>query len=309
MSTVSIVMTTYNGEKYVGAQINSILASCYQDFELFIYDDGSKDNTVTLLRGYENEYPSKVHVFQNQTNMGVTMNFLQALGRTTNDYIMFCDQDDVWKANKITLTLKRMRNMEAQIGKEIPMAVFTDATIVDQDLNEIYPSFFCSNHLNPKKTELAHLLMENKLIGCTVMVNSALRKILQSNRYPEKARYHDWWVALIASSFGKISYISEKTLQYRQHSNNVVGGSGFLHYIKNRITVIDKQREVILSLERQAEEFLSLYGDRLSEDKKAIIDTFSKLHQNNYFRRRQLLLKKGYLKTGIVRNLGLFIII
>ncbi|MDD3174726.1 MAG: glycosyltransferase, partial [Herbinix sp.] len=117
MSTVAIVMTTYNGEKYVGEQINSILASTYQDFELFICDDGSKDSTMSILRDYEKQNPTKVHVFQNETNQGVTINFLKTLCRTTMDYMMFCDQDDVWKSNKIAITLKRIRHMEAQIGK------------------------------------------------------------------------------------------------------------------------------------------------------------------------------------------------
>ncbi len=309
MSTVAIVMTAYNGEQYVGAQIESILASSYQDFELFIYDDGSTDATMDILRSYEREYPSKLHVHQNEANLGVSLNFLQALARTTMDYIMFSDQDDVWKTNKIALTLKRMRNMEAQSGKDMPLAVFTDATIVDKDLNEIHGSFFCSNHLNPRKTDLAHLLMENKLIGCTVMVNGALRKILQANHYPERARYHDWWVALIAASFGRISFVCEKTLLYRQHGNNVVGGDGFLAYVKHRLGAISRQRASILLLEEQAKEFLDLYGEKLSEDRREVIEIFSKLHETGSLERRCLLIKYGYLKTGLVRNIGLLIII
>jgi glycosyltransferase involved in cell wall biosynthesis len=302
-------MTAYNGEQYVGAQIESILASSYQDFELFIYDDGSKDNTMEILKGYEREYPSKVHVFRNETNLGVTLNFLKAFARTTMDYVMFCDQDDVWKSNKIAITLKRMRHMEAQTGKEVPLAVFTDASTVDKDLKEIHGSFFCSNHLDPGKTDLAHLLMENKLIGCTVMVNAALRKVLQSNHYPEKARFHDWWVALIAASFGRISYVNERTLLYRQHGNNIVGGSGFFDYMKNRLATLHQQRESIKLLEVQAEEFLALYGEKLSADRREVIETFSMLHQTGCIKRRCLLIKYGYLKTGLVRNIGLLIII
>ena len=152
MSTVAIVMATYNGEKYIKLKLIRFSASSYQDFELFIYDDGSKDNTIIhYLRNYEQEQPMKIHVFQNEVNLGVNINFFNGFARTTMDYVMFCDQDDVWKPNKIAVTLKRMRNMEAQMGKEIPLVVFTDASIVDQDLNELHSSFFCSNHLNPKK--------------------------------------------------------------------------------------------------------------------------------------------------------------
>lgn len=309
MSAVAIVMTTYNGEKYVGEQVESILASTYQDFELFIYDDGSKDNTMPILRAYEGKYPSKLHVYQNEENLGVNANFFHALSRTTMDYIMFCDQDDYWKPNKIAITLKRMRHMEGQLGKETPIAVFTDAVVADKELKQIHKSFFGFNHLNPEKTDLPHILMENKLIGCTVMMNGAIRKILQSNRIPRAAKYHDWWIALIASSMGKIGFVNEATMLYRQHGNNVVGGDGFINYVKNRSAAIKEQKKAIIILEKQAGEFLELYKDLIPEKNIKVIETFAKLEQRNYINRRIIILKKGYLKSGFIRNLGLMYII
>jgi glycosyltransferase involved in cell wall biosynthesis len=302
-------MTTYNGEKYVDEQIRSILNSTYQDFELFIYDDGSTDSTMSILQSYESQYPEKVHAYQNNVNLGVTLNFLHALCKSTTDYIMFCDQDDSWKSNKIATTLKRMRHMEAQIGKDIPLAVFTDAIVVDKELKILNNSFFCSGHLNPKKIDLPHLLMENKLIGCTVMINASLRKVLQSHTMPKEARYHDWWIALIASAFGKIGFVNEGTLLYRQHGGNVVGDTGFFAYFKNRIASLDEQREALRALERQAEEFLILYGDLLTEENRDIIQCFANLNQMNFFHKRKQILRYGYLKTGFVRNIGLMFII
>ncbi len=309
MSTVAVIMTTYNGEKFVGEQIDSILASTYQDFELFIFDDGSKDQTMSVLEDYERNYPDKIHVSQNKTNLGVTLNFLSALSRTTMDYIMFCDQDDVWMKHKIALTLKRMRNMEAQIGRDNPLAVFSDACVVDQNLNEINRSFFRTGHLNPQKTDLSHILMENKLIGCTVMVNAALRRVLQSNKLPEKAKYHDWWIALIASSFGKIGFINECTLYYRQHEDNVVGGASFYDYVRNRLRTLKNQKEAIRVLERQAEEFLALYGGDLSDQNSEIIRIFSELDQLGFIRKKLIWLSSGYRKSGLIRNLGVLFMI
>lgn len=309
MSTVAVVMATYNGETFVGEQIDSIIASTYQDFELFIYDDGSKDNTMSILRDYEQQYPTKIHVIQNEKNLGVTVNFLQAAAQTTMDYVMFCDQDDFWKPNKIAVTLKRMRHMEAQIGKASPLAVFSDAVVVDQDLKVIKNSFFCSNHLNPKKSDLPHILMENKLIGCTVMINCALRKVLQSYQLPTKAKFHDWWVALIASSMGKIGFVNEGTLLYRQHLGNVVGGTGFLPYLKNRLNGLGNQKESLQVLYRQADEFLSIYNDLLSEENKKIIRIFADMEQYHFLKKRKFILCYGFLKTGIIRNIGLMIIV
>ncbi len=309
MSTIAIIMATYNGEKYVGEQIDSILASNYQDVELFIYDDGSKDNTVSILRSYEGRYPERVHVYQNASNLGHLMNFMHALSKTTADYVMFSDQDDVWNSNKAAITIKRMKHMEVQFGKETPLAVFTDAIVVDQDLNVLNRSFFCSGHLNPYRTDLGHLLMENKLIGCTVMLNAALRRILLSRPLPRKARFHDWWIALIAASYGKIGFVKEGTLLYRQHGGNVVGDVGFTAYVKNRILELSRQREALEALYLQAEEFLELYGDTLSEHNKEIISNFARLPEKSFLERRITLLHYGFLKTGLIRNIGLFIII
>lgn len=308
MGMVSIVMATYNGEKYLEEQIESILSSTYQDFELYIYDDRSKDSTMEILKSYEKKYPHKIHVSQNETNLGVTQNFLHAVNRTTADYVMLCDQDDVWKKDKIARSLKRIRQMEVQYGRNLPMAVFTDAHVVDSNLNILHESFFRSGRLNPRFTDLPHLLMENKLIGCTVMVNGALRKVLQGTGLPKRARFHDGWLGIIASSLGKISFIKEPTLLYRQHETNLVGNKNFLSYILNRVGNLREQRRALLELQIQAGEFAQLYHDLIEPDKLELILIFSKLNQMSFLQRRRLIIGNRYLKSGIIRNIGLMII-
>ncbi|HKL80115.1 MAG TPA: glycosyltransferase family 2 protein [Mobilitalea sp.] len=309
MSMVSIVMSAYNGENYISEQIDSILESTYQDFDLYICDDGSKDGTMDLLQQYHSKHPDRIHIFQNEVNLGYTLNFLQGVCRTTADYIMFCDQDDVWKPNKIADTLNRMRMLEAQRSKELPLAVFTDATVVDSKLNKLKESFFKSSRLNPGKTDLPHILMENKLIGCTVMINAALRQVLRSHRMPIKARYHDWWIALIAASCGKICFLPEQTMLYRQHSHNAVGNQSFFTYIRNRVSTLKGQKEALLALEKQAEEYLELYKELLSEEATTVISRFAQLHHYNFIKKRRYLIHYGYLKTGLIRNIGLMFII
>ena len=308
MDNVSIVMTTYNGEKYLGEQIDSILSSTYKDFELYIVDDGSQDSTKEILDNYKEKYPDKLHVSYNETNLGVTLNFLNALSKTTAEYIMLCDQDDVWNMDKIARTLKRVKQMEIQFGKELPIAVFTDAYVVDDKLNIIHESFFRSSRLNPRLIDLPHLLMENKLIGCTVMINQAVRRILQSNPLPKRAKFHDGWLGLIAASTGKIGFIKDPTLFYRQHSSNVVGNRSFFSYIISRISNLRRQRRALLELYIQAEEFASLYYKFIDSRNLEIINKFSKLHQKNFINRRVMLVRYGYLKSGIIRNIGLMFI-
>lgn len=308
MDNVSVVMTTYNGEKYLEQQIVSILSSTYQDFELYIVDDGSQDNTMELLNQYKEKYPDKIHLSRNETNLGVTLNFLNAVSKTTSEYIMLCDQDDVWKVDKIAKTLKRVKQMEVQFGKELPIAVFTDAYVVDESLNIIHESFFRSGRLDPRLTDLSHLLMENKLIGCTVMINQAVRRILRSSPLPKRAKFHDGWLGLIAASVGKIGFIKEPTLFYRQHGANVVGNRDFLSYVFDRISNIGKQKRALSDLYIQAEEFAFLYHNFIDGRKLEILTRFSKLGKINFVNRRITLIRYGYLKSGIIRNIGLMII-
>lgn len=308
MGMVQIVMATYNGEKYLKEQIDSILSSSFQDFELHIFDDGSQDSTMDILKNYRDKYPEKIFISQNKRNLGVTLNFLKAISRTRSDYVMLCDQDDVWRKDKIAKTLKRMRQMEVQFGKDLPIAVFTDALVVDNNLNTLNKSFFGSGRLNPELIDLPHLLMENKLIGCTVMVNGSLRRILQSNPLPKKARLHDAWLGLIAASCGKISFINEPTLLYRQHEANVVGNKSFISYILNRTSNLKRQKESLLELQLQAEELANLYKDYIDSSKLEVILRFSKLNHVGFIKRRILIIRYGFLKSGIIRNIGLMII-
>lgn len=309
MGTVSIVMATYNGSKYVEEQVKSILGSTYNNFDLFIYDDGSKDDTVRILTECAKDNQDRVHFYQNEKNLGFIKNFLNGICRTTSNYVMLCDQDDIWKPDKIEVTLKRMKQMEATHGSEVPIAVFTDTTVIDNELKVLNQSFYKTGHLDTKKVDLSHQLMENKLIGCTVMINASLRKILQSKGLPEQARYHDWWIGLIAASMGRISYIDKATMLYRQHGNNVVGNMSFTSYIKNRILSISKQRETILASMKQASEFYELYKEFLNPESKEIIKRFLNLSSMNFIQRRICLLRYGYLKTGFIRNIGLILII
>lgn len=329
MSTVNIIMATYNGEKYISEQIESILASAYTDWSLFIFDDGSKDATVSIAREYERKFSERIRVYQNEHNLGLTMNFLNGLKQVYDQsehvtcsaedfryqpsssnhaqYYMFSDQDDVWHKDKILLTLERMRYMEKKYGKEKPQLVFTDANVVDEKLEKIYHSFFRSQCLVPYHSDLSHMLIENKCIGCTIMMNRSLVGNLK--KIPEKARLHDWWVGLVASGLGHISYLPSQTISYRQHGNNVVGGTSFFEYATGRLRTLTEQRKKIQACVEQAEEFLNMYGDTLRASQREKLTAFVELSHANAFKKRYLILRYGFFKSGFLRNIGLLLII
>ena len=220
---------------------------------------------------------------------------------------MFSDQDDYWNKDKVELTLEKMKQMESKYGKDTPLVVFTDAIVVDSKLNLIHRSFHRSNHLNTKRLGLAHVLMENKLIGCTMMMNQALKNKIIA--IPENARVHDWWVALIAATFGKIGYLEESTILYRQHEDNVIGNQEYGSYIKKRLASLKSQREVIYSNMKQAQEFIDIYDMYLTNEQKALIGRFANLNKRNWFYRRYAMYRYGYKKSGVPRNLGLLLVL
>lgn len=312
MYRVDVIMATYNGQKYVKEQIDSILQSRGIEVMLHIFDDGSRDDTMSILKEYQKKYPKQVEVCQNEHNLGLTLNFLTGIRSVMNNnqeamYFMCCDQDDVWNSDKIEKTLKRMIQMEKCNSQERPILVFTDTTITDENLRLMEESFYKSQRYHLNKIELSHLLMENLIIGCTTMINRAFEPYLY--KLPKYARYHDWWLALIASSFGSISYLPRQTMLYRQHSGNVVGGARFGDYLANRVRNLKNQKASLDENRLQAEEFYDLFEESLSPYKENMIQQFLRMFSSNWLKKRYIMFQYGFLKSGFTRNLGLLLII
>lgn len=328
MNRVNIILAAYNGEKYIIEQIETIIKSGFTHWKLWVFDDGSTDGTRLIVEDYERKYPDKIVYKQNERNKGVTLNFLEGLCTVEssiktskdvldkgasgdksdmNNYYMFCDQDDAWMPDKIERTLRQMKKVEKKYGINSPAAVYTDAVVVDDKLKVLSSSFYKVSKLDTRRKDIPHLMMENKLIGCTVMINEAL--VNKITVLPQNARYHDWWIGLIASAFGHISYLPKPTLYYRQHSGNVVGNQNFTAYVKNRFSSLNKQKEAIHKCILQAKEFYDIYNQDLSETTKNEIYIFANLNKKDYIERKKMVIRHGYLKTGILRNIGLLFIV
>ncbi len=318
MEQVNIILAAYNGQKYIEEQIQSILDNEYKNIRVWVFDDGSTDGTDEIIKRLEEDYPEKVRFYKNPANKGLTRNFLESVLLVSkwvsieekhldmNHYYMFSDQDDFWHKDKIKKTLYKVLSTEKKYGNQQPVAVFTDALVVDEHLEVINASFHKSNKLDVTKTDLPHLLMENKLIGCTIMFNQELVEKLGPN-IAEGIRYHDWWIALIAATFGHIAYLQDATLSYRQHGNNMVGDQSFYKYVRNRLINLKDQNASIEKNYTQARLFYETYGNILHKNEKVIIKRFINIHTQNWLRKRRIVLKYGYLKTGFIRNFGLLL--
>ncbi len=300
---VEIVVTTYNGEAYIAEQLDSLLSQSHTAIRILVFDDGSTDGTEAIVRDYAGRYENIVW-HKNEHNLGYTMNFLRGLKHTKADYVMLCDQDDIWKPDKVETTLKNM--LDAESGdRETPILVFTDAELYGSRIPK-NQSFHKTTHLNTKKVDLGAVLMENKCIGCTVMVNRALLGHLE--RLPKAIRVHDWWLALIAAGFGRIVYLDEMTLYYRQHDHNEIGGTEYTGYVKKRLGAIGAQRETVRETYRQGAAFYKLFMAELPEDRRRVAEVFAHMEHTPFIRRRVNMFRYGFKKSGMIRNLGLFLL-
>lgn len=325
---VCVIMATYNGEKYLRSQVESILGGTYKNVVLRVFDDGSTDGTMELLEELSKEYPTQLFYKQNTGNLGCVKNFLQGAVETDSDYYMFSDQDDVWMEDKIERTLRQMKRAEhrgiaedaekqvaqneqtapdGQNVQTVPVAVFTDAIVVDESLKQLHPSFHRQSRLDMEKLDFPHLLMENKVIGCTLMFNRALQQKLTI--LPEEIKWHDWWVGLIASSMGVLSYLPEPTMYYRQHERNVIGNMGFGSYVGNRLKSLGRQRTSLRENCQQGQAFFGVYNDILSKETRKELYLFANLCKINFVRRRYVAFHHGFLKSGILRNAGIFFLL
>ncbi len=226
---VAILLATYNGGRYLAEQIQSIIAQSYTNWKLFIRDDGSTDHTVDIIHQWLKDDDRIVFVTDDQGGLGAAKNFhalMQVVKNKGYQYIFFCDQDDIWNFDKISKQYHFFRGLEAMYGSDTPLLVHSDLEVVDDHLHTIHKSLMQYQDISHVDHDpLNVLLVQNFVTGCTVMVNLPLLKY--SLPMPDSAMMHDWWLALCATLSGKIAFLAESTVKYRQHETNEVGAKGF----------------------------------------------------------------------------------
>ena len=310
---VIVLMATYEGERYICQQMDSILGQTLKELKLMVSDDGSKDKTREILKEYRNQYPDRIVLkhrvqeedYQNKEQVsGAAMNFFWLLAQASGDYILFSDQDDVWKREKAEKLLKHMKKLEKRLGKDYPILVHSDMEVTDEDLNMTAPSFFDYQHCNPKRTSFAEVLVENPVTGGGAMINKALADLLL--KVPEACCMHDWWMALTASCFGTISCIREPLYQYRQHENNVLGAkaTGSLEDIKQRARRQAQVEENYRKMFAQAAAFGKMYHEQMSTEQKNILRSFLALPLQSPAGRLHNILKNNFFKTSLIKTLA-----
>lgn len=310
--TVAICMATYNGELYLGQQIDSIRNQTFRNWVLFIRDDGSADRTEDLLRQYAAEEPRIVLISDPaltggsaQKNFAAILNWVNQ--RYSFQYFMFADQDDVWLDHKIESSLRLMKKEVTDPSR--PILVHTDLSVADQDLSVLGRSFFTYRSLDPHVNDLPHLLVQNNVTGCTMLWNRALNDLLDLS--DPGIAMHDWWIALTACAFGTILCLEEPTLLYRQHGNNVVGATrvNSVGFILMRLRGYRKVRDKLRQSAAQARAFLVYYENLLTPEQIRILTLFSELYSHGKLQRIRTVCREGFLKQGMIQILGQLLLI
>lgn len=224
------------------------------------------------------------------------------------DYVMFCDQDDIWLPDKIDKLMTAMHRLEEECGTDIPLLVHSDLTVVGQDLERISESFWAHQGADPSSSRSVNrLLIQNVVTGCASLCN---RKLIEmSLPVPAEAMMHDWWLALVAASFGRIGSIPDTTVLYRQHGKNTLGAKqlGFfatlMRGIRSPIGAYSRARRVITATERQAQAYLEAYDASLSAPVRHIIRRFADLPKQGFIQRRVTVIRHRFLAGGIFLRL------
>ncbi|MBL4707507.1 MAG: glycosyltransferase family 2 protein [Flavobacteriales bacterium] len=216
---IQILLSTYNGSRFLREQLDSIVNQSYRNWQLLIRDDGSSDGTEAIIEEYCTKHANRIKFVSGGKGGDASSSFISMLHFVDSPYIMFCDQDDVWVTEKVQNAFNAIQSLE----KQNPLALhYTDMKIVNENMTELYPSFFEQQKLNPEWSATPyHSFTQSIAAGCTMIFTKALIHRLHPIKAP--LFQHDHWLTMHASYYGVIGYSLEKTVYYRQHQSNVVG--------------------------------------------------------------------------------------
>jgi glycosyltransferase involved in cell wall biosynthesis len=301
---VEVLLATYNGERFLPEQIDSILSQTHPSVRILARDDGSKDKSVAILRRYEIKYADRFRLIEDGIATGhPKRNFERLMRASTAPYVALSDQDDVWLPWKLEHQLDAMQAAERSGAAHQPVLVFSDLQVVDDRLRTLSQSFW-QRDLHPgRSTErYARLLAQNIFTGCTGLLNRSL--VERAIPIPERAFMHDWWIMLVAAAFGRLVPLPAQTVLYRQHASNVVGaftkGPSRINFRYHGV-----RRKLWEMSNTNAYALMERFRGELPSDKRHLVEAYirSDSHPNRFIRVFTFL-RYGFFRTSFRGNLG-----
>ncbi len=290
--SVDILMATYNGERYLRNQILSLQQQTYDEWILWIRDDGSTDNTLNIIYEFaRNDHRIRVVENEEKINLGPGKGFLLLTKNVTAPYAIFCDQDDIWFERKLENLL---HYAEQHFDPDTPSLVYCDAYGYSDKDGVITVQSVSRHHA---KTLNEFLFFNGGYQGCSMLFNKKLCS-LAANYKADIIFMHDDIVSLLAHSFGKVYFLQKPLMLYRQHENNVTGNIDYklLSFIRR---TLDFSRPV-LTLKHYEEKraFFEAYQNDLEDESKRLFSEYLRFPHCNKIQRLLLLFRNRFSYGG-----------
>lgn len=275
MTTIDILMATYNGAEFIEQQIRSIQSQTWHEWNLYVHDDGSSDDTVTIVRSMA-QCDKRIILLEDEKSMhSPALNFMYLLQYSTADFTIFSDQDDVWLENKLEVLYQRI----VVEDQKLPIAVYGNAYIYNGLTNEISGKAILAPYGSLGET----LFSNGGIQGCAIMMNRRLREICVD--MPEYICMHDHLVTLAAFTFGRMLYVDKRLMLYRRHKDAVTDVTA--RNFEDKIRLFVKERKPVIDHNhfKAIESFYMHYAGKMSQDNSRIFLSFFKMIKQNFFLR------------------------
>lgn len=295
---VAILLCTYNGQPYLAEQLDSIAAQSYANWKLWVSDDGSKDDTLSILENYQEQWQLDRLKIISGPAKGFARNFLSLTCRSEieADYYAYSDQDDVWEHDKLMRAVAWLKT----IPEDMPALYCGRTRLVDKKNNEVGLS-----PLFTKPPSFANALMQNIAGGNTMVFNKVARNILCEAGETFPVSIHDWWVYIVVTGCGgHVFYDTSPTLRYRQHEMNMIGMNAGFSARFGRVLKLWKGHFSNFTDQNIAS--ISRIKHRLTPKNREILEKFSKARQMSLFPRLVQFKRIGIYRQTLLGNLGLF---
>ena len=289
---IDILMATYNGEKYLVEQLDSIINQTYHNWNLLIRDDNSTDKTLEIIQNYHKKDKRIKILKDNKGNLGIVKNFEELLKNSESEFIMFSDQDDIWIENKLDAYLKTAEKIKTK-----GFLLHSDAILFNKNKSDASTRTFISK--KAEKKGLENTFFNYFVQGATILISKEIKNFILP--FPKEVYLHDRYIHLISELFFERIFINKALIYYRQHGDNQIGAKNTIRELLSKRYFDERDRRLIKVIYNK-------YGSLLTEDKKKLIEEYFKITdiEKNRFN-RFLNLKKSKINIPLKKQISFIV--
>ena len=258
---IDILMATYNGEKYLAEQLDSIINQTYHNWNLLIRDDNSTDRTLEIIQDYQKKDNRIKLLKDNKGNLGIVKNFEELLKNSESEFIMFSDQDDIWIENKLDAYLKTAEKIKTK-----GFLLHSDAVLFNKNKSDASIRTFISK--KAEKKGLENTFFNYFVQGATILISKEIKNFILP--FPKEAYLHDRYIHLISELFFERIFVNKALIYYRQHGDNQIGAKNTIRELLSKRYFDERDRQLIKIIYNK-------YGSLLTDDKKKLIEEYFKI--------------------------------